>query len=660
MRTQGRVSPAVMVSCIAIPVIACHLYGMIFPSAKDWGFSQLAFFPEAISILLLALMSVVLFPSVSTRLYQAITSLIVWFQRRSKVYRISLTILSVPACALIFWLARERFFLLGDGTLLPRTLPHIVTPSNFVTYFHYEPLSGYFNWKAFWLFESLGLLRSNEYPIQVLNTLFGVGCFAAAVALSRGLSRTPVNRILMVAFVLSCGGTALWFGYVENYTSLYFGFMLYMWASARYIDQRFHSTIPAILFGFLITLHFGMVAMLPSFMYLLVLEGQRKRLVHAAISLAAACGTCFAVLSFLNYSIPLLVTNLKESLSHLLGVSGIRNEFQHYTFFSFYHLLDYLNAQLMIAPFALVMLIIALKYGGFSSAGRSPKLIFLLTLAICGIVFLAVFNFDFGMARDWDLQVAFNLGLIAAAVYAWLRISYDQEAVRVSLIALIVVGLAHTAGWIGITSSEERGIARFETLADSTMWGKKTLTAAYEESAIFFRDDQDFGKSIKYYNKFLEVEPGNPRIMMGIATIYESMGNVSGQQDYMERAVNSGLNDVKTLRQVAALYTKRGEYDRAIELCKRILVLDPKANDILNIVGEYYREAKHDDETALQYFLDALKIDSASALTYLNIGLCYQGLNRPNNARVFLEHSLRLEPQGKYSGLIQKILKSQD
>jgi hypothetical protein len=654
----GRRSPTSYALWGAGVVVVCHFFAMLFPSAKNWGFNQFGFFPAPTKVTFLLFMTVALIPVVNRRIYYAVLEGITWFQTRPRWFSLVLVVVSLPTCAVLFWIARERFFLLGDGTLLPRTLPFIRDKSNFIVYSHYEPLAGYFNWKAFNLFQRWGILLSNELPIQVANVLFGMGCVAALATLAKSLSQKGIDRFLIFSFVASCGGTALWFGYVENYTSVYLGLILYVWASVKFVNGDYHVAVPAFFFGILVILHFGMISMVPSFGYLLLIELQRKRAIHAAASLAVACATMYLLLAFLGYDLEFLWRTLIGSSRHLLGVSDIRNEFQHYTFFSLNHLIDYLNSQLMIAPLALPMLLVAILFHRSRSIRENPTLIFLLIVALCGITFTLIFNFDFGMARDWDLQVPFNLGLIVAGAYAWTCIPREKTMLQTSLVVMILVSLIHTISWIGITSNEDRGIARFQVLADSTMWGKRTLIAAYEESAIYFRDRGNYQRSLENYSRFLDLEPGNPRIMMAIATDYNLMGDKLDEEKYMELAVNSGLKDVKILRHVAGTYTKRGEFERSIELCKRILGLDSSAIDIWNSVGGYYRDEEHDYTTALPYFLHALRIDPTSALTYLNAGLCYQSMKKPLEARLCLERSLRLDPQGPYAEFTRKALQT--
>ena len=145
---------------------------------------------------------------------------------------------------------------------------------------------------------------------------------------------------------------------------------------------------------------------------------------------------------------------------------------EHYTLFSWLHLRDFLNEQLLIAPVVLPALVILFVIGvlekiserrssailGRHTQATSPdnpkskiqnlKLLFLFLATFCSLLFIWVWNPDYGGQRDWDL---FSLAAIPAAllVAAILPSRFvDQRYLQAGTIPLLMLQWLHLGTWL--------------------------------------------------------------------------------------------------------------------------------------------------------------------------------------------------------------------
>ena len=129
---------------------------------------------------------------------------------------------------------------------------------------------------------------------------------------------------------------------------------------------------------------------------------------------------------------------------------------EHYTMFSWPHLRDFLNEQLLVAPVvlpALIWLGVCRWAGrgrtdGVESRTSGARTAFLALAAAAYLLFAWVWNPDYGGQRDWDL---FSLAAIPAAALlaAVLPCALRRRgALLAGALPLIVLQALHTAAWV--------------------------------------------------------------------------------------------------------------------------------------------------------------------------------------------------------------------
>ncbi|MBI3766402.1 MAG: hypothetical protein HY277_07870, partial [Ignavibacteriales bacterium] len=342
-----------ILSAAAVLVVLAHLYAAFFPSGMNWGFHQLGFFSPIGKVGVPFLMLLFIIPPIQLTILRVIFRMTELLSRYKRSVKVALIFFLLVGSAFAFWVGRERVFFLGDGNMIVRTMPKVNNLDDIPRVFPNEPLAGFILWKGYQLCQSWNLLPSEEFPIQVVNAAFGVGCVFLFVLLVRQISSGVIDQVLVFAFIIAAGGTQLLFGYVEDYPPLYFGLILYLWLALSSLQGNTHPALPSMAFGFMFALHFGMVVMVPSLVLLWYDQVRKKQWSVVVKSCIATVLTVILLLGLSGYTVDLFFSVFLKSRSHLLAASHTTSDDQAYTFFSLAHLNDLVNLQLLLAPFAL-------------------------------------------------------------------------------------------------------------------------------------------------------------------------------------------------------------------------------------------------------------------------------------------------------------------
>jgi len=121
---------------------------------------------------------------------------------------------------------------------------------------------------------------------------------------------------------------------------------------------------------------------------------------------------------------------------------------EHYTMFSWAHLRDIINQQLLAAPVVLPSLLLVRALAGRRLEWRQRWLTFLLIAAACYLFLTLVWNPDYGGRRDWDLFAPASLPLTVLLATLLPQALPERGALRTGGRALIATQLMHSAAWI--------------------------------------------------------------------------------------------------------------------------------------------------------------------------------------------------------------------
>jgi hypothetical protein len=179
---------------------------------------------------------------------------------------------------------------------------------------------------------------------------------------------------------------------------------------------------PSLALSLAIAAHGQMLLLLPSYGILLLAawyKGQR-RVILPALILVPLPSVILLVVAFLRPD--LIIGGLYGDA--LGGADGMfvplfmtEGEYEHYTLFSVEHIIEIINAMLVTAPLALILLAPAL-FAAWRRR-REWEVWLLATVAVGAILFIFLWNADLGMQNDWDLFTPPFLLLLLSGVLLW-------------------------------------------------------------------------------------------------------------------------------------------------------------------------------------------------------------------------------------------------
>lgn len=637
-------------------VVGVHLLGALLPNAFTWGFHHLGFFPLVAQLAFLALMAFSASARGRSLLYQLAQRLA---QSGLSVKLPSLSAFVVLAlCGALFWFLRERLYFLGDGFLVVRTLPNISELREVVIAYRNEPFVGWVVWKTYHLLTWLGVDSSAERTFQYLSIVFGLGTLALLPAFAKQLSPSKLDQLLLGLFIIGSGFIQLFFGYVELYAQTVFALLLFLLLSFRYLRGRTAFFFPSLAYAFLVSCHLGMLSVAPSYAYLVYLELRRGSVGKTAVAITGAVLLFVGLMMLSGYTPATFWNNLTGGEKiHLLSPMMTGNIWQPYTLFSVWHLIDFVNLIILISPFTLLLLPLAI--GAFWRRERwsNAQWVFYLLTAICGAGFVFVANPDLGMSRDWDVLGLYLLPavvFVAAMSAQWIQ---SHSVLRTTMVSVVAITLVHTIAWVGVNAGNERSLARFQTLQDERWWSTGALGNAFEELAIYFRNRQDYARAQEYFEKYLRLYPTNGRVWVSLANLLRLQNNIDGAIRAWEKALEHGQTKEDHYVELNRLYIQRERFEEGRKLTETALRQFPTSAKLYNNMGVIVARQANNIVSALPLFLQAIQNDSTVPESFLNAGLCYQQMKDQTNMKFYWEKFLQLAPDAPQAQQVRETLR---
>ncbi|MBL0177314.1 MAG: tetratricopeptide repeat protein [Ignavibacteria bacterium] len=277
-------------------------------------------------------------------------------------------------------------------------------------------------------------------------------------------------RWLLAVFLLFTAGSLFFFGYIELYALSYACgavYFLAVWAVFRSGASPWPAGV-----ALLAAVAFGLSAAVFVPSWLLVLHWKFRGesgpfpLKHAA---AALC-----VLSVLVFVAAYVVTGAANEEMQLMPLApfqkttgGVPGGWQQYTLFSRAHLVDMLNALLLVAGPALAVCVAALAVARRASAWRDPAVLTGLVAAVGGVLFVFFGHARLGLARDWDLAALPLLGLAFLAASLLAALAKEGKIVLAPLLPLLLaLALGDTWVWMRVNIDEDASARRLESIVD--------------------------------------------------------------------------------------------------------------------------------------------------------------------------------------------------
>jgi len=518
-----------------VGVLAFHTVGSRWLVSSLWGTHAYAFLPLWVS--LFALASLALFGLAvrgrlpKWRLDAALASERLTRAPSSTVLRPAFLF---TGALLVFWLFRARHLLLGDGLVLSRS---ILQPQSFHPL---EPL-GIFaqqiwcSWTAPW-FRAIGFAERDLawHALALGSAVCGALFVVVADAIVRQLHRAahlPEEAVaatnLALLVLLGQGYMQVFFGYVENYALVMLAMAYYAWCALSYLNGR-GPLLPVILSCLIaMTVHLSAAALLPS-LALVIAIGFRTRRERSFWGEVLAGGLATAVALVLlsqlggGYDLP------KTLLATVGRVASPDSDAPGYIG-SGAHALDVINEQILIGPLGLILIGAGLA-GLRASGGSLGVRVFMFALVVPYLlVALIAGDSNLGYARNWDLLAPTGFVFALAGLFLLIE-QVRKPALRNTALALAVaLSFFHTAPWIAVNASLDRGLARFASLP---LGGGRTESTL----GLWHFRQANYAEAERWLDRSIQANPSNPRAHYWAGRVYSATGRIDAAAAAFERA----------------------------------------------------------------------------------------------------------------------------
>jgi Flp pilus assembly protein TadD len=223
-------------------------------------------------------------------------------------------------------------------------------------------------------------------------------------------------------------------------------------------------------------------------------------------------------------------------------------------FFSWTHALAVFNDLLLLAPMALVAVVMGFR----NRAVSSPAATFLAIAALGCVLENVFFNREIGPYRDWDALAPYAFVTLA---WAGMQLAAEPDRAKNATIWMLgVVALLHTLPWTLLNASAAAAERHVRTvLSEPTMWSPYARGYMYEEFAILARDRGDLQEALREYRAAADASPKDPRYRLGAADIAFLIGDLSAAEHSYREALARRPDYHAAHNNLALLLLRRGD-----------------------------------------------------------------------------------------------------
>lgn len=295
---------------------------------------------------------------------------------------------------------------------------------------------------------------------RLLSPLAGALYLLVVLLLSRNQQLAP--NWLTYGLLVSLGLIQLFFGYIENYSFAAVGVIAYLWLGVELLAGRGQLWLVTTLLAFTHATHPSTIVLAPSLLYLAWQVWTRRNIswwstvLQVALPMVVVGGATFLWMEWSGHGLAALLNSDRPGGGDgrwLVPLWETSTRWEHYTMFSWAHLRDLLNEQMLVSPVVLPALAWLLAVRGWCLRRRSilsphSPARFFAVASLSYLLFIWLWNPDYGGQRDWDL-----FSLAALPLTLWLIALLPQTLTSGRLLAagtlpLIALQALHSAAWV--------------------------------------------------------------------------------------------------------------------------------------------------------------------------------------------------------------------
>jgi hypothetical protein len=592
------------------------------PSAVNWGVHLLGFLSPAGIAIVVVLLLLSLLPSVQTFIISRIERWSAVLEGWSRGRRRALSVVLLCCAGVLFWFARQRTYLLGDGFLVIRTLGVLQQTGDVPGSFPTAPLAAMVAWQVLRVLEAVRVDHAAMLAWQFLSIAAGLVSLAAIWRLCGLLWSEMVERIAGFVLLGAAGGAQLLFGYVETYPAAYAALWVYVVVAVQVLRGEARISIATLLFMVLCFFHLGMAILLPSLLYLWVRTIRQDGWRALAPALAPAVILLPVMLWLLHYEPSRLLATAVRDGAHMLPLTGADVRTDPYTLFSIWHIADVMNLFLMLAPFSLLMMGAFFVSIGLPRSGRPDESGLWYALGFPAALWLCLNSFELGMSRDWDLAAPFGMMVVAGALAVWHHVTEPGAGRQRAMILMALFTAALTGGWITINADTEHSRVRFERLLDPRLLPGSALADAYEELGGFYRERQQLNEAAESFARCVVLDSTNARRWTQLGGTLANGGKATMALRAYERAMALGTKDPFAYLNAGIVHYQIGHAAEGMALVRKSLDIDSACAPAALTLGTLLMQDGLHDTEALTWLERAAELEPSSAETQHRVAAC--------------------------------------
>lgn len=164
-------------------------------------------------------------------------------------------------------------------------------------------------------------------------------------------------------------------------------------------------------------------------------------------------------------------------------------------------------------------------------------------------------------------------------------------------------------------------------------------TEEYIEIIIYYLELGDYSYAEMAVNHALNIHPNSLEIKTKQLEVFLELERYTKAKELIDELHHSSLEDTDFLVCCAKYYSNLGNPKKSIEYCQKALQLEEEENFLHNFIADEYVNLD-DPFNALKHYTSALEHDPYDDYSLENVMVCYNKLNRPQEALDFLNQYL--------------------
>lgn len=607
-------------------VVLLVITGSFLNSPLFWGFNYLAFTGIPVKIIFIISGLMIFIPQVRDFFLKTLEESKDLIKKKFAIPLLFIFFI------LFYFVFRVRIHFLGDGPMILRMLPQMDNVTDMIA--TNEPGS---YTVAVFIQKIIRNIYGDSYTPELvfifLSIAAGIIFIYVLYSYVDSIASSPSLKIIYFIILFFCSNVIFFLGYVETYQLVFLLMFVYMVLSVSYLNRKGNTVIYAsIVFGVWLSCHYLAALFIPSFIVLLVFAFRRD-FYSAVISLMLFFASFFLIFMLTGLSLDEMSGRFFEpGFSHWLSPFA---EMPDGTVpaFSFYHLLDAVNSQLLALSAGLFTLIafIAICFKRLSL--RDPVTVFLGIMCLASVFFLLFFNSHIGLSRDWDVSALMSYPFLFFFIYLF-NLYSDSKKNKKELLLVSYVSVWVTVIWLALNANIPAAELRNSNLADNRLWNNTRISLYYEELGTYSRNRLNYDKAIEYYRKGLEVNPDAERLAFNLSYVYRITKKFDEAEQVLNGFINKSADKHSIYFRLGLVQMDLQKFDDAIANFTNALKYSPYDADALgNIAGCYYH--KKDFAKSIDYSKKIIDLYPEISKPYIGLGDCFLAMGDTSNAKLY-------------------------